>query len=297
MGKGRRNMAAVGAAAFLLAGAAVLASPAAAAASTVTGECGSSVKGAVGDRLVVDPSSLLGLPDGTLPKLDFGTISEGTETLSKPVVHLLDEALCKVTATGIAPEPVTSAAKKLTDTAKDVVEKGSQAADDGAKAVEDLLGGSGGGDPQEGSSGGEPSDKDGGPSDSGNKHNGTPPPPSSPALGTQGYSSLPPWLKYGNIPMYSGFATMPYSDAALFSPAPGLRYGTAVPGYSPEFGVLGQDPSGTSGGESVQNAGSASALPSSTPDDVGLPSLLAVLAVAGAGAGLVRTWVLRRARA
>ncbi|MGH3518281.1 MAG: hypothetical protein ACRDQ7_12860 [Haloechinothrix sp.] len=290
MGNGKRSVAA-GAAAFLLAGSALLAMPGSAVAATVTGECGDKVTGDVGDRLVVDPSSLLLLPAGTLPKLDFGTIDEGTTTLSKTVTYLLDSAVCKVTVTGIA-DTVESAAKKATDTAQKTVEDGSKTVRDGAEAVGELLGGSNPPPEGGGPDGGESGRADGGAKEPSEQT--SPPAPNSRVLGdTSGYRGLPPGLRYGSLPLMSGFSTLPYTNLA-YTPAPALRYGSGIPGYSPEFGILGQEPS--SGQDHVQNAGSASALPSSPgKDEVGLPALLAVLALAGASAGLVRTWVLRRA--
>ncbi|HEX3784419.1 MAG TPA: hypothetical protein VHX38_32570 [Pseudonocardiaceae bacterium] len=93
---------------------------------------------------------------------------------------------------------------------------------------------------------------------------------------------------------YSG---IPFASAGMFAPSPGVRYGGDVPGYSPGYGVLNN--SGTPQPDGIQTAGEAEALgPGSTPGDngIGLPMLLAVLALSGATAGLVRTWVLRRVR-
>jgi hypothetical protein len=93
---------------------------------------------------------------------------------------------------------------------------------------------------------------------------------------------------------YSG---IPFASAGVFAPSPGVRYGGDVPGYSPGYGVL--NDSGTPRSDGIQTAGEAEALnPGSTPgsNGIGLPMLLAVLALAGATAGLVRTWVLRKVR-
>lgn len=92
---------------------------------------------------------------------------------------------------------------------------------------------------------------------------------------------------------YSG---IPFASAGLFAPAPGVRYGGDVPGYDPGFGILGQDDNPRSDG--VRTAGHAEALNpgGGLPGGIGLPMLLAVLALSGVTAALVRTWVLRRVR-
>ncbi|RLK60249.1 hypothetical protein [Actinokineospora cianjurensis] len=95
-------------------------------------------------------------------------------------------------------------------------------------------------------------------------------------------------LAFGRSPMtdYSG---IPYAQAGLFAPSPGVRYGGAVPGYSPQFGIL-----GTGDADGVQAAGHAEALDAPFGRGIALPVLLAVFALSGVTAALVRTWVLRR---
>ncbi|MBC6449167.1 hypothetical protein [Actinokineospora xionganensis] len=83
------------------------------------------------------------------------------------------------------------------------------------------------------------------------------------------------------------YGSIPFAKAGLFVPSPGARYGS-VPGYSPEFGVL-------SDSQGFRTAGDAQALPVGTGNTVGLPILLAVLALSVVTGALVRTWVLRRA--
>lgn len=93
---------------------------------------------------------------------------------------------------------------------------------------------------------------------------------------------------------YSG---IPFASAGLFAPSPGVRYGGDVPGYSPGYGVLNN---GNTVPDGIQTAGEAQALGSmSLPggNGIGLPMLLAVLALSAATAGLVRTWVLRKVKA
>ncbi|MEV4143279.1 hypothetical protein AB0J40_06390 [Amycolatopsis sp. NPDC049691] len=98
----------------------------------------------------------------------------------------------------------------------------------------------------------------------------------------------------GSAPMrdYSGIPTATAGTAV----APGVRYpanGT-LPGdaSAPQAGQ--GDQSGQSAG--IRDAGNAQSLASnSASNDVQLPMLLAVIVLAGVTAGLVRTWVLRRA--
>jgi len=90
------------------------------------------------------------------------------------------------------------------------------------------------------------------------------------------------------------YAGIPFASAGLFDPSPGVKYGGAVGGYAPGFGVLGQNQAPSDG---VQTAGQAEALGSpgnALANGVGLPMLLAVLMLAGVTAALVRTWALRR---
>ncbi|MEV4051090.1 hypothetical protein AB0J55_07855 [Amycolatopsis sp. NPDC049688] len=98
----------------------------------------------------------------------------------------------------------------------------------------------------------------------------------------------------GSAPMrdYSGIPTATAGTAV----APGVRYpanGT-LPGdaSAPQAGV--GDQSGQ--GADIRDAGNAQSLASNgASNDVQLPMLIAVIVLAGVTAGLVRTWVLRRA--
>ncbi|PRX47667.1 hypothetical protein B0I33_105247 [Prauserella shujinwangii] len=98
---------------------------------------------------------------------------------------------------------------------------------------------------------------------------------------------------YGDIPA----AQAPSAGIAV---PPDLRYApsSGTPGETPEFGILGADGrDGSDGGRNadVRNAGNADALAADhSPGDVQLPMLLAVVALAGVTAALVRTWVLRK---
>ncbi len=86
------------------------------------------------------------------------------------------------------------------------------------------------------------------------------------------------------------YGSIPFAKAGLFVPSPSARYGS-IPGYSPEFGLL----SGDTDTAGFRTAGDAQALPAGAGNTVGLPILLAVLALSVVTGALVRTWVLRRA--
>lgn len=115
---------------------------------------------------------------------------------------------------------------------------------------------------------------------------GTLPAPTTTLPGTvgTGTATAPP-RDYGNIP-----AAVP--GVAV---SPGARYPTSAPiaGLpTPEIGVLGGN---SSGQNDVRTAGNANAIAADTSaDTVQLPMLLAVVALAGVSAALVRTWVLRK---
>lgn len=100
----------------------------------------------------------------------------------------------------------------------------------------------------------------------------------------------------GSAPMrdYSGIPTATAGTAV----APGVRYPAngILPGdaSAPQAQAGAGDQSGQ--GADIRDAGNAQSLASnSASNDVQLPMLLAVIVLAGVTAGLVRTWVLRRA--
>jgi hypothetical protein len=119
---------------------------------------------------------------------------------------------------------------------------------------------------------------------------------------TAGGTAIPPGLTYPAGALGTGMATAPPRDYGNIPAAvpgialsPGDRYPSTAPlaGLpSPEIGVLGGS---TPGQTDVRNAGNANALAdNSSSSTVQLPMLLAVVALAGVSAALVRTWVLRR---
>ncbi|ALG15729.1 hypothetical protein AOZ06_52665 [Kibdelosporangium phytohabitans] len=110
--------------------------------------------------------------------------------------------------------------------------------------------------------------------------------PSAPTL--SGWTGL----NTGRSPM-TDYSTIPFAQAGLYAPSPAVRYGSGVPGYSPQFGILGVDNPPNDG---VQAAGHAEAIGgTSGRNDIDVSVLLAVLALSGVTAALVRTWVLRKA--
>ncbi|MDX3190212.1 hypothetical protein PV458_17530 [Streptomyces sp. MN03-5084-2B] len=291
-----RRATAVGATAVVLAGSAVLGLPGTASAETKTVPCGSTVSAAPGDHI---QGSLLGLP-----LIDLGIVTQATTVLTTTVSGLLN-TVCKVTVnvvnTVVSPVPVVGApaASAINQGVQGVtsgVQQGLSAATGGSKQSSPQPGT--GGDqqqqpPAQGGSGGAPQQ-------GGTPAGATPiPDANSPLLpgfaSTPVFGGFPFTLGTGYAPMrdYSG---IPFATAGLFSPSPAIRYGSQIPGYAPQYGLSGPDaaPDGSSG---VQTAGQAEALPSASDgftNGSNLPLLIAVLALSGASAGLVRTWVLRR---
>lgn len=90
---------------------------------------------------------------------------------------------------------------------------------------------------------------------------------------------------FGRVPLFS-YGSLPFAMPGLYSPSPGVRYGSAVPRSTTDQGY---------NGDPVQTAGRAQALPRlQGVGGVGLPVLVAVLALSCVTGALVRTWVLRR---
>ncbi|WP_205660749.1 hypothetical protein [Amycolatopsis vastitatis] len=290
-----RRATAVGATAFVLAGSAVLGLPGTASAETKTVPCGSTVSAAPGDHI---QGSLLGLP-----LIDLGIVTQATTVLTTTVNGLLG-TVCKVTVnvvnTVVSPVPVVGAP------AASAINQGVQSVTGAAQ--QGLSGVSGGGkqqSPQPGSGGNPQQPPSNGGTGGAPQQGGTPagttpiPEANSPLL--PGFSSIPVFggfpfaLGTGYAPMrdYSG---IPFATAGLFTPSPAIRYGSQIPGYAPQYGLNGPD--GASGSNAgVQTAGQAEALPSASDgftNGSNLPMLIAVLALSGVSAGLVRTWVLRR---
>jgi hypothetical protein len=287
-----RRATAVGATAFVLAGSALLGLPGTASAETKTVPCGKSVDAAPGDHI---QGSLLGLP-----LIDLGIVTQATTVLSTTVNGLLG-TVCKVTVnvvnTVVSPVPVVGApAASAINQGVQSVTSGVQQGLSGGGKQQSPQPGAGGNPQQPPSNGGT-----GGAPQQGGTPAGTTPIPEANSPLLPGFSSIPVFggfpfaLGAGYAPMrdYSG---IPFATAGLFTPSPAIRYGSQIPGYAPQYGLTGPD--GTPGSNSgVQTAGQAEALPSASDgftNGSNLPMLIAVLALSGVSAGLVRTWVLRR---
>ena len=132
---------------------------------------------------------------------------------------------------------------------------------------------------------------------------GTTPPPGSTPGTTPGQPGTPPSgapistaptyrFDAPRIPLYD-FTSVPYGVSTRFgaAAAPAFRFGQQVPGYAPQFGILGAENAATD----VTTAGRVRALPVGGPAAIGLPVLLAVLMLSTVSGALVRTWTLRRA--
>jgi hypothetical protein len=290
-----RRATAVGATAFVLAGSAVLGMPGTASAGeTKTVPCGSTVDAKPGDKI---QGTLLGLP---LP-IDLGIVGQATTVLTSTVSGLLN-TVCKVTVnvvnTVVSPLPGVGAP------AASAINQGVEGLTSGAQQGLGAVSGGGkqsspqpgtGGNPQQPPSGGT-----GGAPQGGTPAGTTPiPEANSPLL--PGFSSSP---VFGGFPFSigTGYAPMrdysgiPFATAGLFTPSPAIRYGSQIPGYAPQYGLTGPDQA-AAGNSGIQTAGQAEALPSASDgftDGSNLPLLIAVLALSGVSAGLVRTWVLRR---
>jgi hypothetical protein len=210
-------------------------------------------------------------------------------------------SLCNVGVTGVnaAVAPVQQGASSLNSASQQAQQQlglapksGSAPGNGGAPAQAGAPGGGGSsaqqGTPSGGSGGGLPA--------SNSPVVGGLPPGLGDLTGTFGPGAL---LDYGlaESPL-ARYAGIPFASAGLFDPAPGVKYGGDVPGYAPTYGQLGSN-GGTPPPDGVQTAGQAVAYNpgGGLGNGVGLPMLLAVLALAGVTAALVRTWVLRRVRA
>lgn len=277
-----RRATAVGATAVVLAGSALLGMPGTAAADTVTAKCGETV--------TVKPGDTISTPFG------LKTVTDGLTSL----VGGLLGGLCKVTVNivdaVVAPVPVVGApiAGAVDGTVAGTTNGVTKVTGDVGRSL------SGGGQPapQQPGTGGNPQNPP--PGGTGGAPQGTTPIPEANSPLLPGFSSSP---VFGGFPFSTGYAPMrdyggiPFATAGLFTPSPAIRYGSQIPGYAPQYGLTGPDQNAAAGNSGIQTAGRAEALPSASggfTDGSNLPLLIAVLALSGVSAGLVRTWVLRR---
>lgn len=303
---------------------------AAAAEPIVVGDCRGTVEGTPGQPVSLAPAAVLdvvtdavravpllgpplasaaGRAFSALPPIPLGALPTGTGHITGGTIATAVVAeLKKIPLLGPVLAAVVSSVRSTLTSVCALTVTGVNAVvapvQDGAHAVADvteeatgrLLPGAtspGPGGPGGETPGGGPGGGTGGP-DQGTGGGGGMPAPNQPPVGglTPGdWSLYPPGLwGTGRSPL-DYYGSIPFARPGLFSPSPGVRYGGGVPGYSPQFGVLGSD--GPTDG--VQVAGRAEALSPPQGQRVALPVLLAVLALSVVTAALVRTWVLRRA--
>ena len=303
-----RRVTAVGAAAFVLAGSAALAAPGTASAATTTATCGSTITAKPGDHIKAT-TPLLGIP------IDLGIVGQASGVLTGTINAVLG-TLCSVTVnvvnTVVAPVPVigapaasavNGAVAGTTNTVQQGVAAAGQAFSGGQPGKQNP-----GPNPQQPPSGGTGSPQQGGNSPAPQQQM---PGSTSPVLGDGGglgggsapFADFVPNLGNLSYGYSTGYAPMrdysgiPMAMAGVFSPSPALRYGSQIPGYEPQYGFANPDGPAAGVDRTVQNAGQAEALPGTggnNPNGLDWPVLVAVLALSGVSAGLVRTWVLRR---
>ncbi|GHG22968.1 hypothetical protein GCM10017567_47160 [Amycolatopsis bullii] len=288
----RKLMTVTAIAAFMAGGAFLSAGTASAATTLVSTSCTGSVTGQMGDLVAIDGASVKALvTDGAN---NAGTLAIGSwagDSIAKnhsiPVGQVPNAAGGEATGAAIGKAVRTALANsgtwglgldwnKTLNSVESTVAKGcglTLLAGNYVAPSTPAQPGAGGTGTQQGGTGTSPGGA------SGNLSNLNP--------GTAGGTG-------GSAPMrdYSGIPTATAGTAV----APGVRYpanGT-LPGdaSTPQAGV--GDQSGQ--GADIRDAGNAQSLASnSAPNDVQLPMLIAVIVLAGVTAGLVRTWVLRRA--
>ena len=296
---------------------------AAAAEPIVIGSCAASVEGKPGQPVSLAPAAVLGVVTNAvravpvlgpplagaanqafaaLPPIPIGALPNGTGyitggTIANAVVAqlkkipLLGPVLAAVVKTvrsvltqncGVTVKGVNTVSAPVQDGAEAVADASEGAT---AKVIESLPGGG----PGDGGGSGTEKPAPGGGAETG----GGMPAPNQPPLGGLRGIGLdlyqPGMWDYGRWPM-ADYSNIPFARAGLWAPSPGVRYGGSVPGYSPEFGIVGDTPPD----DGVSVAGRAEAIDPPAGQRVELPVLLAVLALSCVTAALVRTWVLRR---
>ncbi|KJK47946.1 lipoprotein [Lentzea aerocolonigenes] len=293
-----------------LASATVGITPATAADPIVVGSCATSVQGTPGTPVSLSPAAvtqpitdliraipLLG-PPLVKPFQDafaqgkpipIGAVQTGTTTISGatianavvaelrklpllgPIIGTLDQTVrstltsgCNVVVTGVnqVAAPVQDGAKAVADASQQAVQLPGAPKPPGQQPQ-----------PQPGTQPGQPGVTPGTPG-------AVPGAPSNRDFSLYSLSG-----NFGRVPLFT-YGSLPFAMPGLYSPSPGVRYGSQVPRASNGNGV---------DGDEVLAAGRATALPRlGGPGGVGVPVLLAVLMLACVTGALVRTWVLRR---
>lgn len=260
---------------------------------------GPPLAGAAGQAFAALPP----IPIGALPHgegyITGGTIANAVVAQLKKI-PLLGPVLAAVVKTvqsvlsagcGVAVKGVNTVTAPVQDGADAVADASENAT---AKVIEGLPGlpgspGGGGGAPGGGGGTNNP-----GPGPGVGGGGGGMPAPNQPPLGGLSGVGLdlyqPGLWNFGRSPM-ADYSNIPFARPGLWAPSPGVRYGGGVPGYSPEFGIVGDTPPD----DGVSVAGRAEAIDPPASQRVELPVLLAVLVLSCVTAALVRTWVLRKA--
>jgi hypothetical protein len=291
----------------------------------VIGTCNTTVQGAPGQPVSLAPSAVLGIVTdavravpllgppiagaankafAALPPIPIGALPNGTGYITGgTIANAVNAELRKIPLLGGVLSTVVGTVQTQLTALCGVTVTGVNAAaapvEDGAKAVGDtgeaiagqVLPGAPGTAPGGGNPGTNPGSNPG--TTPGGGGTGTPAPnqPVTGGLSDLGLQLYQPGLwDFGRSPM-ADYSNIPFARAGLWAPSPGVRYGGAVPGYSPEFGIVGATPPD----DGVSVAGRAEALNPPANQRVEFPVLLAVLAMSCVTAALVRTWVLRKA--
>jgi hypothetical protein len=292
----------------------------------VIGSCATSVTGVPGQPVSLAPSAVLGVVTdavravpilgpplaGTvnqafaaLPPIPIGALPNGTGYITGgTIATAVVTQVKKIPLLGPAVlAPVVSSVQKTLTRMCGVSVTGANAVaapvQEGAEAVADASERATGGivpgapgAPNNPSPNNPGTGNPGGPGNPGAPNGGAPGPNSPPVGGLPGIGLdlYQPGLWYfGRSPM-ADYSNIPFARAGMWAPSPGVRYGGGVPGYSPEFGILGDTPRD----DGVSVAGRAEALTPPVGQRVEFPVLLAVLILSGVTAALVRTWVLRK---
>lgn len=309
MGNNRRTRRAsritTGAAAFALAGSFTLGFPGMVQADTKpdtkTVKCGETVTAAIGDKIV---TTFLGLP------VQLGIVDKDTDILRKtlvgqtsllaPVTRILCEV--EVNIAKAAPAPVREVTRGVQSTVGGVAESTKKTVQD----VQRTLTGNNQPQPQPGSRPAErqPESRSGSPQGNQQGSRYYVPRSNSPVLGSFSLPNGGGWGTFGfgvgygtGWAAFRDYSNIPFAAPGVFTPSPSIRYGGQVPGYAPEYGLLGENSGQAPSMGTLHSAGDANGLADDPADDfgaAGLPTLLAVLALSGVTAALVRTWVLRR---
>jgi hypothetical protein len=321
-----RRLAAALAVAFVVVTSSLLGgSTAVAATPIVVGSCATTVQGAPGTPVQLQPAAVLEpvvnvvraldplnviTPTvrstlAQLPPIPIGAIPTGTGFITAgQITNAVMAELRKIPLLGPILATVTSGVQSafagmcgVTVQAANTV---GAAAQDGSAAVADKANEAARsampGQPAPGKPGTQPGKPGTTPGGSSPSTGGVGAPPDSapgvnfPVIGGAGWPNLD-GFNYGRSPM-ADYSTLPFAKAGLYAPSPAIRYGSGVPGYSPQFGILGTD---TPPPDGVQAAGHAESLGAVSGRDIDISVLLAVLALSGVTAALVRTWVLRKA--